>query len=399
MVGKRTTKRKERLSSTVHGNSEEVKEDEREVKVTVKIDSSEGKTKRDYPKSKPESIRLPPRVDNMEKENAIASGKNDRSDNDCLHSGLFPESPECQRNIQVMKPGDGSYLESSNATIVSNTRQESVEHNIFHLSHKHFPVNNCTETVNIEIVSDGKPERLASTVQDYSENHSGIKSPIIIHPNENPLNHMNPEYVHLKNIYHQDPSYSVLSPLSTNMAIIPGNEHSGNVKKCTSSLSPVSSAPDVASDILVLESKDARSDDVEKGKPHVPLPYRMHEDPNISLREYEDGALEDSLINNFTNCGLCQYCQSTEKLELNERVINLPELDEPLQESSYLSTEAVIAFRHNMPYLQGLEEASYHPLLSRLTDRELHFDLCSSFHVWNAFRVFIAGFVMYLLIN
>ncbi|XP_042868567.1 uncharacterized protein LOC122250907 isoform X1 [Penaeus japonicus] len=201
----------------------------------------------------------------MEKENAIASGKNDRSDNDCLHSGLFPESPECQRNIQVMKPGDGSYLESSDATIVSNTRQESVEHNIFHLSHKHFPVNNCTETVNIEIVSDGKPERLASTVQDYSENHSGIKSPIIIHPNENPLNHMNPEYVHLKNIYHQDPSYSVLSPLSTNMAIIPGNEHSGNVKKCTSSLSPVSSAPDVASDILVLESKDARSDDVEKG--------------------------------------------------------------------------------------------------------------------------------------
>lgn len=399
MVDRKSTKIKKRLGSSALGRIEEVNVNQREVKVTVKIDPSDGETKSDCQKSVPESISLPPSIETMEKDKLIASGKADRYNTDHLDSGLFPESPECQRNVQVMKPG--IFLKSSNVTTESDRSQELVEHNSFDLSHKQLPVKKCTKAVNVEIVSDGNPEKLAPRVQDKLGSHLGIKS-AITHANKNPLNHFNTKYLHIENIYHQDHSHSVLNPQSTNIAILPGNEHSGNVNKCTSSLSSVSSAQEVASDILVLKGKDSSSDHIEKGKPYMLLPYRMHEAPNFGLRDIEDGVL-DGLINNLKNYGHHQHFQgigsSTEKLELNERVGDLPELDEPVQKGSYLSPEAVIAFQHNMPYLQGLEELFHHPLLSLLINQELPFDLCSSFHLWNAFCAFIAGFVVYFWIN
>ncbi|XP_037798737.1 uncharacterized protein LOC119593786 [Penaeus monodon] len=198
----------------------------------------------------------------MEKDKLIASGKADRYNTDHLDSGLFPESPECQRNVQVMKPG--IFLKSSNVTTESDRSQELVEHNSFDLSHKQLLVKKCTKAVNVEIVSDGNPEKLAPKVQDKLGSHLGIKS-AITHANKNPLNHFNTKYLHIENIYHQDHSHSVLNPQSTNIAILPGNEHSGNANKCTSSLSSVSSAQEVASDILVLKGKDSSSDHIEKG--------------------------------------------------------------------------------------------------------------------------------------
>lgn len=400
MVDEENTKKKEYLSSSANGRIEEVNVNQREVKVTVKIDPSEGETKSDCQKSIPESVSLPSSIETMEKDKIFASGKADSYNNDHLDSGLFPESPECQRNVQVMKPG--IFLKPSIVTTESNRSQELVEHNSFDLSCKQLPVKKCIEAVNVEIVSDGKLEKLASRVQDKPDSQLGIKS-AIIHVNKNPLNHFHTNYLHKESMYHQDHSHSVLSPQSINIAILPGNEHSRDLNKCTSSLSPVSSAPEIASDVLILEGKDSSTDHVEKGKPHVQLPYRMHEALNFGLRENEDGVPEDSLVLNFTNIGDHQHFQrlgySTENLELNERVGSLPELDEPLQKGSYLSPEAVIAFQLNMPYLQGLEELFHHPLLSLMIDQELPFDLCSSFHLWNAFRVFIAGFVMYFWIN
>ncbi|XP_047478538.1 uncharacterized protein LOC125031686 [Penaeus chinensis] len=197
----------------------------------------------------------------MEKDKLIVSGKADKYNNDHLDSGLFPESPECQRNVQVMKPG--IFLESSNVTAESD-RSQLVEHNSFDLSHKQLPVKKCIKAVNIEVVSDGNPEKLAPRVQDKLGNHLGIKT-AIVHANKNPLNHFNTKYLHIENFYHQDQSRSVRDPQSTNITILPGNEHSGSVNKYTSSFSSVSPAQEVASDILVLEGKDSSRDHIEKG--------------------------------------------------------------------------------------------------------------------------------------
>ncbi|XP_027209391.2 uncharacterized protein [Penaeus vannamei] len=198
----------------------------------------------------------------MEKDKFFASGKADSYNNDHLDSGLFPESPECQRNVQVMKPG--IFLKPSIVTTESNRSQELVEHNSFNLSCKQLPVKKCIEAVNVEIVSDGKLEKLASRVQDKPDSQLGIKS-AVIHVNKNPLNHFHTNYLHKESMYHQDHSHSVLSPQSINIAILPGNEHSRDLNKCTSSLSPVSSAPEIASDVLILEGKDSSTDHVEKG--------------------------------------------------------------------------------------------------------------------------------------